>query len=328
MIRNENTMTVADLACFGKLPLSREFIVEGSKDLPDSGFAHWIGEGVGMAKARLGERYDTLISSFPRYRFYWDGGEKQRLAGVIVPSEDAAGRKHPFALFAYLRGAQKSMLSTALQVTGIQEQSAQLLGSLSATATAADLRELIRGSRLPAQAAETELMDRYRHFVAGRSGGAFWRSVAPADGKDERYIVCQALVETLAPSGNDKLPSFRGGIRYPISGGDGVESEFESCFWVDFSERRLGTPLDGVCWLRAPGDSAAATRHFYLFLSPPSGNQWISLIDPEADLDSISYLDRPYGSEAPEERMDSKLRDILESETASFDAYLRWASGS
>ena len=65
MTRHTTSLEVTSFGCYGKLPLSREFIVEGSRDLPDSGFDRWISEGVGLAKARLGPRFDELISGFP-----------------------------------------------------------------------------------------------------------------------------------------------------------------------------------------------------------------------------------------------------------------------
>ena len=329
MIRHATVLEMTGFGCYGKLPLSREFVVEGTRSLPDSGFDRWISEGVGLAKARLGPRFDGLISGFPRYRFVWDGGDDHLLAGVICPSEDAASRKHPFALFACLRGQRHSALATALQVCSLQEHCAAMLASVAATESPTALREAIRSAPRMPPPPEASAQEQYQRFLAERLGDAFWRDlVVRGTGDDGRFTVLQALVETLAPLNRDKNRAFRGGIRYPLSHGSSVESALEACFWLDLTEGCLGHALGNNSWLRSGGSAKANNRHFFLFLSPPSGSQWVSLIDPEDDLDSISYLDRPYGSEAPEQRMDPTLRAILTSASSTFGDYLSWASGS
>ncbi len=328
MIHSSPSLEVERFGCFGKLPVSREFIVEGSKDLSDSGFDRWIGGGVGMAKARLGTRFDERIRAFPRYRFFWDGAGDRKLAGVICPSKDAAGRKHPFTLFACLRGRQSSALSTALQVWSLQEQTEAMLDSVSAAETPAEIRTAIRSAQQESPPRDSNPKDRYQRFLEERKGDGFWRALGKEGNSDGRFIILQALVETLNPLRKNKSRAFRGGIRYPLSRGDRTEVALESCFWLDLTEKFLGHAFDTGWWLRSPCGTEEDNRYFFFFLSPPSGNQWVSLIDPADDIESISYLDRPYGTEPPEQRMDPKLRAVLSSEASTFSDYLRWASGS
>ena len=80
-------------------------------------------------------------------------------------------------------------------------------------------------------------------------GDEFWRALGEPGAADGRFAVSQALVETLDPlrksqSGqSSQSGAFRGGIRYPLSRGDGTETALESCFWLDLTERRLGRAL-------------------------------------------------------------------------------------
>ena len=159
-------------------------------------------------------------------------------------------------------------------------------------------------------------------------GDGFWRSLGEQGGEDGRFTVFQALVETLEPLSRNRSRTFRGGIRYPLSRGSNIETALESCFWLDLTERCLGHALGSTWWLRSHCGAEEHDPYFFLFLSPPSGSQWVSLIDPGHDLESISYLDRPYGADPPEQRMDPNLRAILESKASTFSDYLRWASGS
>ena len=322
------SLELLGMGCFGKLPVSREFIVEGAAGLAESGFDKWVGEGVGLAKARLGSRFNEQISTFPPYRFFWDGGDDQKLVGVICPSEDAAGRKHPFAFFARLGGKRVSALSSALQVWSLQEQIADLFATVSGADSPAAVREAARSARLVSGPGGTETEEQYRRFIQEQLGDTFWSDLEGSQDNDGRYMIVQALLETLTPWGADKDRTFSGGIRYPLPRGGHTAAALASCFWLDLTDRCLGRAIGAKWWFRSPGATGSENRSLFLFLSSPGGKQWASLIDPEADLDSVSYLDRPYGTEPPEERMDPKLRTILAANTSSLSDYLRWASGS
>lgn len=314
--------------CFGKLPISREFIIEGGEELSASGLDRWMGTGAGLAKARLGPRFDASIHALPRYQFLWDSGSDRLLAGVIGPSEDAAGRKHPFTVFASLCGKKSSALSIALQVWALQEQAEALLISLSVIESPSVLREAIRTASPGPRFGGSQPEDQYQRYLHERSGADFWHDLAGRANADGRFAVLQALVETLTPLRSNALRAFRGGIRYPLSGSDATHAAMESCFWIDLTERILGRALGDTWWLRSPRGRAEMAPHFLLFLSAPSASQWISLIDPGPGSESISDLDHPYGTEPPEQRMDPNLRAVLESERSTLSDYLHWASGS
>lgn len=315
MIGDAAAPEVVRLGCFGKLPLSREFIVEGP--LAGSGFDRWLSDGVGLAKARLGARFDERISSFPRYRFFWDGLH-ERLAGVIIPSADAAGRKHPFAVFATLRGRRTSALENALQICAIQEQIATLVATLIGSETTAALHEMIQ-VRLASSPTDTEeIQAQYQAFIAQTPAHAYWRGLGQAGEGDGRYDIVQTLCETIrhVADGN-----FRGGIRFPLAGTDRAIAVLEPCFWLDLAEKLRGRKLDATWWLRAPAGTPSDRRHLFLFLSAPSASQWVSVVEPEDSVETISYLDRPYGLPA-RQRMSEGLRGLLAAEDATLADYL------
>ena len=325
MSRSSTRLTVEQFCCFGKLPISREFIVEGGNELSDSGFDQWVGNGVGLAKARLGNRFDQLISSFPCYRFLWSAGKERVFAGVICPSKDAAGRKHPFSLFACLRGKSESTLSTAIEVWRYQEAAAAMTESLSGVESPGALRDLLRSADQSPPSNETAPEEEYQSYLNERLGIDFWQSLTDHETSDQRFIVLQALVETLAPLRKGDPRAFRGGIRYPISNSGNVASAMESSFWIDLTERFLRRPRTSSWSLRSPEKTEDGRAFCFLWLTTPADSHWISLVDQQSELESISYLDRPYGTEPPEHRMDPNLRTVLQSDRASLSEYLRWA---
>lgn len=324
---NLNALELLTLGCYGKLPISREFIVEDSRSLAASGFDRWVSEGVGMVKARLGSASDQRITTFPRYRFYWSDGDRA-LTGLVSPSQDQAGRKHPFALFASLRGRVDSAAAAALQAWSLQEQLAARWDDLVAVESAAALRGAVRAAHGEISTADRGVLDLYRTFLADTRGDQFWTGMRGAEAGDIRFTVMQALLETVGPLARNEARAFRGGVRFPLNGGAASQSALESCFWLDLTERCLRRRLENHFFLRSPCEDDAGNDHLYQFLSPPSANHWISLVDAQSDLESISYLDRPYGSEPAMARMTPDLRALLESDAASLGDYIAWAAGS
>ena len=51
--------------CFGKLPVSREFLVERNAELTRSGCESWVTEGVALARSPLGAAFKERATRFP-----------------------------------------------------------------------------------------------------------------------------------------------------------------------------------------------------------------------------------------------------------------------
>jgi type VI secretion system ImpM family protein len=322
MSRTAGALKFDHFGCFGKLPLSREFIVEGSRDLAASGFEPWIGEGIGLAKARLGGRYNDLVRTFPHYRFCWGFSGDAVLSGVIRPSQDGAGRKHPISMFSLLRGNVDSAVDLALQVANLQGQSHDLLVAAEAAETPAALRDLVQST--PPALDTSVVIERYEKFLAETTARHFWDSLAGDNGDETAFVILQVLIETITPLRNGDARAFRGGIRFPLSEGEGTDFDLATAFWLAVTERLLGKPLGNAWWLRSAGSEGEAMRYLFLFLSPPTPNHWLGLLDQGSELESISYLDRPYGSVSARERMNPQLRALLENDSTTLDDLLRF----
>lgn len=325
-----SSLRVDRFGCFGKLPVSREFLVDGARELSESGFDKWVGEGVGTAKARLGPRFDGMIMTFPIYRFTWVGGPSARfLVGQIEPSEDGAGRKHPISVFA-LPDLRRMLAAGPLMVAGLQplhDAMSQLLERARQAESPTQVPEAWRGAFMDLEPDGQALRDLYLHFVTARTGADLWASV-PGDGSPGyRYQVMQALVETLTPMRGRDPGTYRFGIRFPLSARTPTAAALEVCFWMDLTSRKLGRGLERACCFWSTDSDNGFGPVLYLFFSEPSSAQWMALVDPAAESETISFLDRPYGSQPPEQRMDPALRTILDSPTATLDRYLAWAQG-
>lgn len=89
-----------EVGCFGKLPLSPEFIRVNAKGSAVQVFDQWLQEGLHGYRASLGSHWiqDYLQSDTWNFLFHPPGGT-ECLVGVMTPNQDKAGRGFPMAIF-------------------------------------------------------------------------------------------------------------------------------------------------------------------------------------------------------------------------------------
>lgn len=354
---------VEKFGCFGKLPVSREFLVDGARELAESRFDRWIGEGLGLAKARLGSRFDTQALGLPVTRFLWSfpsGGKS--LLGILGPSRDAAGRLHPFAAYGLMDGKAGTSPGTAtpVQASAILETADGLRRAAGEQKTPQAVLELVRAtSASPAlqQGVLQREMAAYRAFLGTTRGQDLWQALESGGGPPRAQRL-QLLIDTLAAMKGKNGRGFRGGIRIPLrraaqaadgpavqaAGGpaDGAvagvangaanssthapagtsRAAYESAFWLDLMEHLITRVPERVWWFWSDEGERPA---LLVFFSDPSAAHWTCLMDPQADLESVSDLGRPYPAQSS---LSASLRALLESPSSTLDEYLRWAAAA
>ena len=89
-----------EVGCFGKLPLSPEFIRVNAKGSAVQVFDQWLQEGLHGYRASSGSHWirDYLQSDTWNFLFHPRGGT-ECLVGVMTPNQDKAGRGFPMAIF-------------------------------------------------------------------------------------------------------------------------------------------------------------------------------------------------------------------------------------
>ena len=326
--------------CFGKLPVSREFLVDGATELSRSGFDGWLGEGLGLAKLSLGnERFREIALGFPPLRFVWSMPEGTRAAvGILVPSEDGAGRIHPFSVFAWVdRG--ESAPDDPVHPLFVRPIHDHLDGLLATCRAATESAEVLRCVRSASFEFERSAGSEYSAFVQTRSIDALFREL---DASLEVPGLVGSLREQLVQALHETVSYLRGrppidiglGVRCPLA--PSVGATFQVSVWIDLIRHIFGSAVPGPCsfWphpatpgLDLPDPSGQRrTGSFHFFFSRPSSAQWISLFDPGANLDTISAIERPYGGD-PGERMAPALRSLMRSPSATLSEFLSTARG-
>lgn len=313
--------------CFGKLPVSREFLVERSADLTRSGFDSWVSEGMALARSPLGDAFKERATRFPAHRFIWStrGRGNGGLVGELAPGTDAAGRIHPFSIFGVLENdsLRSARTGEAFRVSGVHAAIARAIQGARASDDPAKLTESVREIRavLPAAGAEEP---EYRSYVDHQSCGDFWSAIAGDPLHAARYQVLQALYETVEYLRGRNATDVRMGIRFPLPQSSGP---LAIGFWIDLVARLFRAPIEGCSYFWTDGEGTGWEPQLLFFFSTPTSPQFLALIDPRSDVESISYLERPYGG-PPEARMSEALRAILDDPGTPLHAILDWASRS
>ncbi|MEZ4649566.1 MAG: type VI secretion system-associated protein TagF [Candidatus Eisenbacteria bacterium] len=321
--------------CFGKLPVSREFLVDGAGELARSGFDTWMAEGLGLAKMSVGsDRFRSLALGFSPLRFVWSMPEGTRAAtGVLVPSEDGAGRIHPFAVFAWVdRGESAPDDPThPLFVRPIHDYLDQLLAECRRATDPGSVLQVVRGASF---AFERSAHDEYAAFVRTRSLDALFRELdtsleVPGLVGALREQLVQALHESVSYLRGRPAIDIRLGVRCPLA--PSLGATYQVSVWIDLIRRIFGTAVPGPCsfWphpgaTESPGSvrpPALGPGSFHFFFSRPASAQWISLFDPEASLETISAIEQPYAGD-PGDRMSPELRNVMRSPTATLSDLL------
>jgi type VI secretion system ImpM family protein len=310
--------------CYGKLMLSREFITEGDPGVTGSGLDRWLSEGVAETKNRFGGNHRERLTSFGGYRYVWSGRRAYSLAGILLPSQDAAGRLYPFTVFgsvpATLYKAGSPLFHCALD--GVYSKCQDLARIDTDQDSPASLKQRLRNSCSVLDLDAPQVADGYRRFIQETRGGDFWASLLGDSQGGLAFQIVQALVETVEQLPRD-LSGVHLGLRFPLSS-NVLQLDHEVAFWLDLVGGLAQTSLDGCTyfWTNSPG--ARSDCALYLFFADPSSAQWIALVDSSSDIDSVCYLDRPYGAR-PEDRMDPALRRIVENAGSSLSDYIAWA---
>lgn len=84
--------------CFGKLPITGDFL-RGDGPVPEfDELDHWIQHGMYDSQQRIRDGWQERFDALPRSKFLWTNGQGVVIAGWWQASRDSVGRRYPFLL--------------------------------------------------------------------------------------------------------------------------------------------------------------------------------------------------------------------------------------
>ncbi len=323
---------IEGFGCFGKLPASREFIIERARDLADVRFDRWVGEGLGAAKVRLGSRFDHLFTTFPEYEFLWTaGGWRKLVAGRIVPSTDGAGRKHPFCVFAVIDAGGAPPAHLLLHsLRALFDDVNALLTTCRGAAAASEIVAMVRGASPSIAAASADpsaSAGAYSRFANATPGCALWDATF-GDGAASHGLPAMRDLAEAASSlrGNGRELGFA--IRALLPRGAGVDAFAAACFWYDLFTQHAGKSASRATLFWSTSGRGEFSPTLFLLPPDPLPSHWAFLVDCAATSDALVALDGAGTLDPSDRSTPSALRGVMDSPSSTLQSYLSWAEGA
>lgn len=211
---------------YGKLPLSPEFLRLHASGPELRWLDEWLQQGVVYAKAQEGTAWqERLAHASPYSFFYVPGSEGRVVSGVLIASQDKAGRSFPFMSFVLMNRDSFSSLPWLIPVATAQFLD-ETLGAIRTLRDGLDWDVFCRAVEQrqveePSSAQASEALDR---FTRSTTVGEWWFD-EPAALEEVKRVAVGHLLQKVAQARCQGEPN----IRLPI-GSDGSFGNLDLSF--------------------------------------------------------------------------------------------------
>ena len=278
-------MSPAVSGYYGKLPMSPEFLRLNAAGPELRWLDEWLQQGTLYAKSVERPRWPTLIAEAKPWRFiYVPPREGRFVTGVIVASQDKAGRAFPFLSFVLLdRVIQPWLIPVAS--AGFLEQAAASLGALRASLDWNEFcrrheRGAIQESNLVAAAEIT------KRFLATTTIEQWWTKTFGNVDDQSQHGGAQELQSMIGFAKRQVERRGQQGITFPLFL-QGAEDNGDVAFWLEAcfrdAEKEDRSHVGLVCFWSL--ETTEAGRSALLSIGPGMPNVVRYLLSPEVQDD-------------------------------------------
>lgn len=252
---------VGEVGCFGKLPLSPEFIRVNARGNTLQVFDQWMQEGLLWCRAKLGPQWRNDFLKSESWSFLFQvPKQKEWLIGVMMPSQDKAGRGFPMTLFLRIEnfsGDQELMLMLPLLLQSFLEKAKHLLQEEWKTLSLIEFREKVGKLFQPDSLKQEQVNQLYQEFLRSYSLKAFLRVCGVATQRLTEPEV-KGIVKKMVRENHHSINSQGGQLMsFPLI--DEPAFPFEIPFWMEYvasiNGKCMGAPL--LFWNKCPSKGRA-----------------------------------------------------------------------
>ncbi|MBX3207562.1 MAG: type VI secretion system-associated protein TagF [Labilithrix sp.] len=236
---------VGAVAGFGKIPALGDFVRTPSPSDEMIAFEAWLTRAVETGEARTGSAFRDAFASAPPHAFLWSGAidKKQRglLAGVIVASHDAVGRRYPLVVCAPLPTSTLAAQPHAapLVLHDFFRHAAVTAERAARMHSQAEFHAQIASVAPPAFETAAASIARYASWTRAQRAADVWTSVFGADAERAARYALYLLVEATAAYRGQETPPLALGVRVPL-GAESSSTSTTSAMWVDLVRQVAG----------------------------------------------------------------------------------------
>ncbi len=258
--------------CFGKVPSAGDFVHGALHVAEAEALDHWFEAGLERSRSLLGETFAARFDGGVETRFLWLPAHGPVLGGCFGPSQDAAGRRYPFAV-GFRLGAVPAALRQALPTAAAPF-----------FAVASQFRREGWRGRAPADiaAAARQLTASFDLAAAATVAEAAQAVAAPAAAFDPGSGHAGEVLEDLAGAGSASVaPKYC--LRWHAAAGDAALG-----FWLAAAAKVAAGHAQLWFW---PADASGSVA-LRLLLGAPEPRAFPGMCWPELDDDSAFDLGR------------------------------------
>ncbi len=320
---------VGEVGCFGKLPLSPEFIRVNAKGSTLQDFDQWMQEGLLWCRAKLGPQWRNDFLKSESWNFLFQVPKrKEWLIGVMMPSQDKAGRGFPMTLFLRIEnfsGEQTLMPMLPLLLQDFLEKAKHLLQEEWKSISLVEFREKVLKLIQPDSLKQDQVRQLYHEFLHSYSLKAFLRMCGVATQRLTESEV-KVMVQKMVTENRPPINSHDGQLMsFPLI--DEPAFPFEIPFWMEYVTsihgKHMAAPL--LFWNKCPSkgravlftqDAPVAPKSFWSLLHSDQRLETVwemrSIEEAERLQDEEAFM---VGEQSPEKEKDETLSDLLQKQS-------------
>ena len=313
--------------CFGKLPSHADFIRFNAASREALAFDEWLHHGLYFVRTQLGPGWEQDFSRAPAYRFVFNPENADRsLAGVLQASQDKSQRRYPFLVSLLLDRrwlhANDAHLTPAA-FSSFFQAAGHLISRAMNGLEAREIADSTQALNCPEPDRHAIMTLYNKEFLDTFTVTLFWQELFGSFGDPRKYLLFSNLVETLLPVRNRNFKRMSLGLRFPLLTGE-QRADYVACFWLHVSLVMLGSvPGWPFLFWNLPRNGTPA--YLFLFFRQPSPKNFLQLLKPDADSESICMVDEEgKGALSKASAMiPSALRALLDKQEGTLSGFLR-----
>lgn len=312
---------------FGKLPQFGDFFKHNAGSREMSAFDQWLQQGIFHAKMQLKQEWEAAFDAAPaqHFLFYADNPERF-LLGVFQPSQDRTVRRYPFWVSLQIERPGLGEALTLLTPVLFSSFLAQARGLIQDARNGLSMPEIVtrvEALQTPFTGSLQNEIRRHRNYLDAVTLRGFCQSVFGSFEDQRKYLLFKNLIDILAPLRRQDLSRMNLGLRFPL-GPEEQARPHEACFWLYACSRLLGNPvMTPILFWSAP--QAEKKAHLYFYFRSPSPKNFLPLVRPETQSDSICELEEEGAAQlaSAEQALAAPYRTLLQAPEMSLSEALQ-----
>lgn len=276
-------------AAFGKLPAFGDFVREGDFAGAEGLFG-WFEQGIAAAAAR-GNGWRECFDQSALKAFVFPLSERSLAVGVMAPSQDAVGRRFPFAV--YSETQREPLLPgpyvLPLYLGSFLQASGELIDrAMVGQAPAA----LLRSIQAPDPGQFVANLDAYSAWIQGASLRTVGQAIFGGDWRTGLAHALYVCAESVRPFRGAEAPATPLAVRLPLGNGSGGAASF----WLHVVRAAAGwqTTIPSCFWSFDLSDPSIT-----IFFGQLRPSAFVDLWEPSPDSDYLSDLTKFTSALAP-----------------------------